>query len=85
VWSDRATSASGRLVEGNRVTHAGIADGGTSVSVSVVMGGSEGGLVELQTKLPAWSLAQCKRWVEQWVASQADAAVAAFEAAEGMR
>lgn len=37
------------------------------------------------TPLPAWSLAQCKRWVEQWVASQADAAVAAYEAAEGMR
>lgn len=46
---------------------------------------TEGGLVELHTTLPAWSISQCKRWVEQWVASQSDAAVAAFEAAEGMR
>lgn len=44
-----------------------------------------GNIVDMHTTLPAWSLAQCKRWVEQWVASQADAAVAAYEAAEGMR
>ena len=45
----------------------------------------EGNVLELSATLPAWSLAQCKRWVEQWVASQSDAAVAAFEAAEGGR
>ena len=45
----------------------------------------EGNVLELRTALPAWSQAQQRRWVEQWVASQADAAVAAFEAAEGMR
>ena len=45
----------------------------------------EGNVLELRTALPAWSQAQQRRWVEQWVASQADAAAAAFEAAEGMR
>lgn len=44
-----------------------------------------GNIVEMHTTLPAWSQAQQRRWVEQWVASQADAAAAAFEAAEGMR
>lgn len=46
---------------------------------------AETNVLELRTALPAWSQAQQRRWVEQWVASQADAAVAAFEAAEGMR
>lgn len=81
VWSDRATSASGRLVEGASITHARLVDHGKRWDVDV--SASTG--VELHTTLPAWSLAQCKRWVEQWVASQSDAAVAAFEAAEGMR
>lgn len=73
------------MIDGRRIAHAGIADSGSSMSVAVTIGGDGGGLVELQVTLPAWSLSQCKRWVEQWVASQADAAVAAFEAAEGMR
>ena len=46
---------------------------------------AEGNTMQMSTMLPAWSQAQQRRWVEQWVASQADAAVAAFEAAEGMR
>jgi hypothetical protein len=90
VWSDYGTGARGYLGDADaraagKGSHVTIIDHGPKMIVALYEPLGDGCFLELRTTLPAWSLSQCKRWVEQWVASQSDAAVAAFEAAEGMR
>lgn len=90
VWTDYGTGARGYLGDADaraagKGFHVTITDHDSKMVASLYEPLGDGFFLEIRTPLPAWSLAQCKRWVEQWVASQSDATVAAYEAAEGMR